>query len=70
MIYLGKPPKKKIHVLIHQFYSDYICGLKPHLAVAAAKQSKFLGVLAVAKGTGGVCERRPGASVLHVSCQA
>lgn len=39
VIYLGKSSKKKICVLIHQFYSDYLCGLKPHLAVAAANQS-------------------------------
>lgn len=68
VIPLGKSPKKKIHFLIHQYCSDYLCGLKPHLD-AAANQSKCLGVMAVAKGTGGVCERRPRASVLHISCQ-
>lgn len=45
VIYLGKSPKKKIHVLIHQFYSDYLRGLKPQLTVAAAEQSRFLGVI-------------------------
>lgn len=36
VIYLGKSSKKKIHVVVYQFYSDYLCGLNPHLAVAAA----------------------------------